>query len=156
MHSTCCTPSSETQRQIVGARKSLNGRENMARRKVKNGEKSPWGQCLTRPVPNGRRRSALWLGRKTQKFSGTNQKPVPKTTQMRVHTSVYLPLCDSGRNIKLYWFVANMESCQILLSLQASSPFGGIAKSRESRTQKETECEKLSLNVLIRRNDVKQ
>ena len=29
----------------------------MARRKVKNGEKSPCGQCLTRPVPNGRRRS---------------------------------------------------------------------------------------------------
>ena len=26
----------------------------MARRKEKNGEKSPWGQCLTRPVPNGR------------------------------------------------------------------------------------------------------
>ena len=23
----------------------------MERRKVKNGEKSPWGQCLTRPVP---------------------------------------------------------------------------------------------------------
>ena len=33
-------PSSETQGQIVGARESLNGRENMARRKVKNGEKS--------------------------------------------------------------------------------------------------------------------
>ena len=33
--------------------------ENMARRKVKNGEKSPWGQCLTRQVPNGRRRSAF-------------------------------------------------------------------------------------------------
>ena len=31
--------------------------ENMARRKVKNGEKSPCGQCLTRLVPNGRRRS---------------------------------------------------------------------------------------------------
>ena len=30
----------------------------MARRKVKNGEKSPWGQCLTKTV-----------------FSGTNQKP---------------------------------------------------------------------------------
>ena len=60
--------------QIVGARESLNGRENMARRKEKNGEKSPWGQCLTRPVPNGRRRSAFWLGRKTQKFPGTNQK----------------------------------------------------------------------------------
>ena len=43
--------SSETQGQIKGARESLNGRKNMARRKVKNGEKSPWGQCLTRPVP---------------------------------------------------------------------------------------------------------
>ena len=42
--------SSETQGQIVGARESLKGRENMARRKVKNGEKSPWEQCLARPV----------------------------------------------------------------------------------------------------------
>ena len=46
---------------MVGARERLNGRENMARRKVKNGEKSPWGQCLTRPVPNGRRRSDFLL-----------------------------------------------------------------------------------------------
>ena len=51
--------SSETQGQIVGARESLNGQKNMARRKVKNGEKSPWGQCLTSPVPNGRRRSGF-------------------------------------------------------------------------------------------------
>ena len=51
--------SSETQGQIVGARESLNGKKNMARRKVKNGEKSPCGQCLTRPVPNGRRRCAF-------------------------------------------------------------------------------------------------
>ena len=36
----------------MGARESLNGRKNMARRKVKDGEKSPWGQCLTRPVRN--------------------------------------------------------------------------------------------------------
>ena len=49
--------SSETQGQIKGTRESLNGRKNVARRKVKNGEKSPWGQCLTRPVPNGRCRS---------------------------------------------------------------------------------------------------
>ena len=42
----------ETQGQIVGARESLNGPKNMARRKKKkNGEKSPWGQCLTRKVP---------------------------------------------------------------------------------------------------------
>ena len=54
-------PSSETQGQIVGARESLNGRKNMARRKVKNGEKSPWEQCLTRPVPNGRRCFYFWL-----------------------------------------------------------------------------------------------
>ena len=50
--------------EIVGARESLNGRKNRARRKVKNGEKtqkSPWGQLLTRPVPNGRRRSGFWL-----------------------------------------------------------------------------------------------
>ena len=59
----------------MGARESLNRRENMARRKVKNGEKSPWGQGLTRPVPNSRRHFGFWLGRKTQKFSGTNQKP---------------------------------------------------------------------------------
>ena len=51
--------SSETQGQIVGARESLNGRENKARRKVKNGEKSPWGQGLTRPVPNGCRLSGF-------------------------------------------------------------------------------------------------
>ena len=35
--------------------------ENVAQRKVKNGKKSPWGQCLTRPVPNGRRHSDFWL-----------------------------------------------------------------------------------------------
>ena len=51
--------SSETQGQIVGTRESLHGWENVARRKVKNGEKSPWGQCLTRPVPNGRRCSGF-------------------------------------------------------------------------------------------------
>ena len=67
--------SSETQGQIVGVRESLNGRKNMAWRKVKNGEKSPWGQCLTRPVPNGCRRSGFWLVPEKHKFSGTNQKP---------------------------------------------------------------------------------
>ena len=49
----------ETQGQIAGAKESLNGRENIARRKVKNGEKSPCGQCLTRPVLNGHRRSGF-------------------------------------------------------------------------------------------------
>ena len=59
----------------MGARESLNGRKNMARRKVKNGEKSPWGQCLTRQVPDGRRRSGFWLVPEKHKFSATNQKP---------------------------------------------------------------------------------
>ena len=58
----------------MGARESLNGRKNKARRKEKNGEKSPWGQCLTRPVPNGRRRSVFWLVPENLCFSGTNQK----------------------------------------------------------------------------------
>ena len=55
----CVITSSETQGQIVGTRESLNGWKNKARRKVKNGEKGPWGQCLTRPVPNSSRRSAF-------------------------------------------------------------------------------------------------
>ena len=38
---------------------SKRAEKHMARRKVKNGEKSPWGQCLIRPVPNGRRRSGF-------------------------------------------------------------------------------------------------
>ena len=67
--------SSETQGHIVGARESLNGRKNKARRNVKNREKSPWGQSLNRPVPNGRRRSGFWLVPEKHKFSGTNQKP---------------------------------------------------------------------------------
>ena len=55
VHDRGMTHSSETQGQIMEARENLNGWENMAQRKVKNGEKSPWGQCLTRPVPNDRR-----------------------------------------------------------------------------------------------------
>ena len=45
----------------MGARESLNEWKNMARRKVKNGEKSSWGQGLTRPIPNGHRHSGFWL-----------------------------------------------------------------------------------------------
>ena len=33
----------------------------MARRKVKNGEESAWGQSFNRPVPNGRGRSGFWV-----------------------------------------------------------------------------------------------
>ena len=58
---TLYLPSSNTQRQIVGARESLNEWENMAQRKLKNGEKSPWGQCLSRLVPNCCGRSGFWL-----------------------------------------------------------------------------------------------
>ena len=42
-----------------GGEGKLNGRKNMTRRKVKNGKKSPWGQRLTTPVPNSRRRSGF-------------------------------------------------------------------------------------------------
>ena len=47
-----------------GERKSKRA-ENMAQRKVKKGEKSPWEQCLTRPVPNRRRRSDFGWCQKT-------------------------------------------------------------------------------------------
>ena len=67
--------SSETQGQIVGARESLNGGKNMARRKVNNGEKSLWGQCLTRPVPNDRRRSGFWLVPENFSYFLPNHKP---------------------------------------------------------------------------------
>ena len=76
-------PSLDTQGQIVGARESLNGRENMARRKVKNSEKSPWGQCLTRPVPNGR--SGFWLVPENSCAFLPNQKPERGSPRMRVY-----------------------------------------------------------------------
>ena len=58
-----------------GKGKSIYGWKNMARRKVKNGEKSPWGQRLTRPVPNGRRRSGFWLVPENCCVFLPNQKP---------------------------------------------------------------------------------
>ena len=42
-----------------GEGNSKRAKKYMKRRKVKNGEKSPWGECLTRPVPNGRCRSGF-------------------------------------------------------------------------------------------------
>ena len=68
-------PSSETYGQIVEARESLNRRKNMARRKVKEVEKSPWGQCLTRPVPNGYSHSGCWLVPENFGVFLPNQKP---------------------------------------------------------------------------------
>ena len=37
-----------------GGKKSKRARKKFGRRKVKNDEKSPWGQGLNGPVPNGR------------------------------------------------------------------------------------------------------
>ena len=37
-----------------GEKKSKRERKKFGRRKVKNDEKSPWGQVLNGPVPNGR------------------------------------------------------------------------------------------------------
>ena len=53
-------PSSGTQGQIVGGMESLYGwKRKTTRRKVRNRVKSPWGQCVTRPVVNGRGRSGF-------------------------------------------------------------------------------------------------
>ena len=46
----------------------------MAGRKVKNGEKNPWGQCLTRPVPKYCVRSGFWLVPENFCVSLPNQK----------------------------------------------------------------------------------
>jgi len=44
-----------------GGRKSKRARKKFGRRKVKNEWKSPWGQGLNGPVPNGRSSSGFWL-----------------------------------------------------------------------------------------------
>lgn len=41
--------------------KSKTGEKKFGRRKVKNEEKSPWGQGFNGPVPNGRGNSGFWL-----------------------------------------------------------------------------------------------
>ena len=113
-------PSSETQGQIVGAWESLNGRENMARRKVKNGEKTPCGQCLTKPVSNGRRRSAFWLGRKTQKFSGTDQK----SERRRPFGTGLVRHCPQGLFSPFFTFLRATFSRPFRLSLAPLSALG--------------------------------
>ena len=63
--------SSETQGQIVGTRESLNGRKNMARRKVKNSEKRG---------PSSKRSSPFWLligARKLLCFSAQSEASRP-------------------------------------------------------------------------------
>ena len=85
----------------------------MVRRKVQNGEKSPWGQCPTRPVPNGRRCSAFWLGRKTQKFSGTNQKP----ERPRQFGTGLVRHCTQGLFSPFFSFLRAIFSRQFRLSL---------------------------------------
>ena len=52
-------PSSETQGQLVGQKKSKQARTKFGRRKVKNENKSPRGQGFNGPVPNGRSNSGF-------------------------------------------------------------------------------------------------
>ena len=88
----------------------------MARRKVKNGEKSPWGQCLTRPVPNSCHRSAFWLGRKTQKFSGTNQK----SERRRPFGTGLVRHCPQGLFSLFFTFLCPIFFCPFRLCLALS------------------------------------
>ena len=88
----------------------------MARRKVKNGEKSPWGQCLTRPVPNGRR------------HSGTNQKPEsrrPFGTGLVRHCpqGLFSPFFTSLRAI---YFSARLDFSSSPLSAPGSPRMGEV------------------------------
>ena len=74
----------------------------MARRKVKNGEKSPWGQCLTRPVPNGRRRSGFWLVPENLCFSGNLAIFLSLIYTKMVNICFYLQNRDPSR-FWLFW-----------------------------------------------------
>ena len=110
----------ETQRQIVGARESLNGQKNIAQGKVKNGEKSLWGQRLTRPVPNGCCRSAFWLGGKTQKFSGS-----PRMSFINIALALYLKL-TSMLFVRSSWksFPASRSLFSLIFGVQeGKSPY---------------------------------
>ena len=105
--------SSETQGQIVRARESLNGMKNMARRKVKNGEKSPWGQCLIRPVPNGRRRSGFWLVPENFCVFLPNQKP----ERRRPFGTGLVRHCPQGLYSPFFTFLRAIFSLPFRLSL---------------------------------------
>ena len=94
-------PSSETQGQIVRARESLNGRENMARRKVKNGEKSPLGRMSYQT--SSKRSSPFWLligDRKLLCFSAQSEASSPMGRFVYPYTEWYMKgscsLCLSG------------------------------------------------------------
>ena len=91
--------------------KSKRAEKYMVRRKIKNGEKSPWGQSLTRPVPNGRRRSGIGA-RKHVVPRGSSRRSLfffvpyifpPVQTFPRPH---YLPLGLRG------WFQTELDSSQ--------------------------------------------
>ena len=49
--------------------------EKYGMKKSKDSGKSPWGQCLTRPVPNGCRRPGFWLVPENFCVFLPNQKP---------------------------------------------------------------------------------
>ena len=105
--------SSETQGQIAGGRESLNGWENMARRKVKKGQKSPWGQCLTRPVPNGRRRPGFWLVPENFRVFLPNQKP----ERRRPFGTGLVRHCPQGLFSPFFTFLRAIFFCPFRLSL---------------------------------------
>ena len=79
--------SSEAQGQIVRARESLNGQKNMARRKVKNGEKSPWGQMSYQI--SSKRSPPFWLliGAKNFCVFLPNQKPEREKINKQINTN---------------------------------------------------------------------
>ena len=121
----------------------LNGQKKMAQRNVKNGEKSPWGQCLTRPIPNSRRRSGFWLVPENCCVFLPNQKPADlwvvsciltrNDTWMAVARHVCLGrsprLCSrwkipiSARNLRDF-----LRTLRENLTGEYAGPFAGIVK----------------------------
>ena len=85
----------------------------MARRRVKNGEKSPWGQCLSRPVPNGRRRSDFWLVPENFCVFLPNQK----AERRRPFGTGLVRHCPQGLFSPFFTFLRAIFFCPFRLSL---------------------------------------
>jgi len=130
--------SSETQGQIVGASESPNGWEKMARRKVKNGKESAWGQSFTRPVPNCRGRSGFWLVQETFVFF------CPIRGQQTLESFLCVLTCKVHKGVScspcLSWLFAEALHTEVkrfnvrTLTGLVSSPYDAcVAKKSEQR-----------------------
>ena len=131
----------------------------MERRKVKNGEKSPWGQCLTRPVPSGRCRSGFWLVPEKHKFSGTNQKSVrPRPFRLSLARTICPWVSEDGptlakrRGSGRIFYLCNpfRRNVQILHRLQYCLQLKNFTVPRVACKEKADPCKFLAVQNFLK------